>query len=186
MGRLRIEGTEGAEIAIGGKMIGRLPLAAPLHLDDGPVHIHAEAPGRQSADKDVVVASGEEVVAKMELNPRPLPAVAAGLPPAPVTMAVPVESQRGRKWLGAGLVVGGVAAIATGIVWLGIDNKGTCDAAPHGTCQHLYDTSLQGWLALGAGVALAGTGTGLLLWRGHHQEVGVAVGPSSILAAGRF
>jgi hypothetical protein len=188
IGRLRVEGTNGAEVTIGERAVGRLPLAAPLHLNGGPVHLHAEAPGHQAADKDVVIAAGEEVVARMELDVS-LPPVATvvGAPIVPMIMAVPTDSGRGRRWAGAGLIGGGVAAIATGLVWVAVDSDVTCDPAPRGTCRHLYNTWLQGWLAIGAGAVLVGSGAGLLLWRGHHQQVAaITVGPTSLFAAGQF
>ena len=187
VGRVRIEGTEGAEITVDGKVVGRLPLPAPVHINPGTIRIHVSASGRQPADVDVVVAAGQEVVATTELEPTAIALVPAGPPPTvPLTPAFGAEDGRWRKWAGAGLVAAGVATIAAGVVWLAIDGKGTCDPAPQGTCQHLYDTSAQGWIALGVGAVLAGSGAGFLLWGGHDQLVSVAFGPTSIFARGRF
>jgi hypothetical protein len=91
-----------------------------------------------------------------------------------------------RQWTGTALVGAGVASVVVGVAWLAINGKGTCDPAPGGTCQRNYDTSLQGWLAVGAGVALAGTGFGLLVWHGHDEQISLSLGPSSFAATGRF
>ena len=186
VGRVRIEGTEGAEITVDGKVVGRLPLPAPVHTNPGTIRIHVSASGRMPADVDIVVAAGQEVVATTELDPSPIALVPAGPPPVPLASAFGAEDSRWRKWAGTGLIAGGVATIVAGVVWLAVDGKGTCDPVPRGTCQHLYDTSLQGWVALGAGAALAGAGTGILLWHDYHQEINVAIGPTSLFATGRF
>jgi hypothetical protein len=186
VGRVRIQGTEGAEITVDGKVVGRLPLPSPVHINPGTIRIHVSASGRQPADVDVVVAAGQEVVATTELDPNPITLVPAGPPPVPLTPALGAEDRRSRTWAETGLIAAGGVTIITGVVWLAIDGKGTCDPAPRGTCQHLYDTSLQGWIAIGAGAVLAGTGTGLLLRSGHEQRVSLTFGPTSLFAIGRF
>jgi hypothetical protein len=187
LGRLRIEGTSGAEITIEGRLVGRLPLAGSVAVNPGAIRIRATAPGHQPFDVDVVATAGEEIVAKTELVPIPVAVPPLGPqslpPPAP---ASPPEDHRWRQWTGTALVGAGVASVAVGVAWLAINGKGTCDPAPGGTCQRNYDTSLQGWLAVGAGAALAGTGFGLLVWHGHDEQISLSLGPSSFAATGRF
>ncbi|HZL16336.1 MAG TPA: hypothetical protein VFG23_01195 [Polyangia bacterium] len=186
--KLRVQGTEGADVVVEGKPVGRLPRPAPLYASPGTIKIHASAAGHASLDKEVVGTAGEEVVANLELDLLPLEAVA---PPPPLFQSLLSsdggrETPRWRRWTGIGLIGVGAAALVTGIVWLDINNKGTCSAPAGAICEHLYDTSLQGWIALGAGVALGATGTVLEVWKGQRQEVGVAVGPGSAALRGRF
>jgi tetratricopeptide (TPR) repeat protein len=184
--KLRVQGTEGADVVVEGKPVGRLPRPAPLYASPGTIKIHASAAGHAGVDKEVVGTAGEEVVANLELDLL----LEVAVPPPPVESLLSSggapESPRWRKWTGIGLIGAGAAALATGIVWLDINNKGTCNAPTGAICEHLYDTSLQGWIALGAGVALGAGGTVLEVWKGRRQEVGVAVGPGSAALRGRF
>ncbi len=77
------------------------------------------------------------------------------------------------KWLAAG---GSVAALATGGVFLWID--GDCIDQPN--CIRLRDTKVQGFAAIGAGVALGGVATWLFI-KDHraHRRGGVAVVPGA-------
>jgi hypothetical protein len=182
LGHLRFEGTDGAEITIAGKVIGRLPLTTSVVVEPGVIRIHAAAPGHEPGDFTATVAAGEEVVAKAELVPIPI----VPLPATPVAPLSLPPRPRWAAWTGTALVGAGVAAAAAGIVWLAIDGNGTCDPAPAGACQRRYDTSLQGWLAVGAGAVLVGAGVGILVWRGHHERLSLRLGPSSFAAAATF
>jgi hypothetical protein len=157
-------------------------------VNPGAIRIRATAPGHQPFDVDVVATAGEEIVAKTDLVPIPVAVPSLGprplLPPAaPLS---PPEDHRWRQRTGTALVGAGAAAVAVGVVWLAINGKGTCDPTPGGTCQRNYDTSLQGWLAVGAGAALAGAGVGLIVWHGHDDQLSLSVGPNSFAATGRF
>jgi hypothetical protein len=182
LGHLRFEGTDGAEITIAGKVIGRLPMPASVAIEPGVIRIHAAAPGHQSAEFNATTAAGEEIVAKAELVPIPI----VPLPATPVVPGPLPERPRWIPWTGTALVGTGVAAGALGIAWLAINGNGTCDPAPGGTCQRNYDTRLQGWLAVGAGAVLVGAGVGILFWRGHHERISLRLGPSSFAAAATF
>ena len=188
LGRVRIEGTNGAEITIDGRAVGRLPLPGSVAVNPGAIRIRAAAPGYQPFDLDVVATAGEEIVAKTDLVPIPIGVPSLGPQPLlpPAAPLSPSEDHRWRQWTGTALVGAGAAAVAVGVVWLAINGKGTCDPTPGGTCQRNYDTSLQGWLAIGAGAALAGAGVGLIVWHGHDEQLSLRVGPSSLAATARF
>jgi hypothetical protein len=181
LGHLRFEGTDGAEITIAGKVIGRLPRPTSLSVEPGVIRIHAAAPGHQSSEFNATVAAGEEIVAKAELVPIPI----VPLPATPVVPGPLPERPRWIPWTGTALVGTGVAAGAMGIAWLAINGNGSCDPAPGGTCQRNYDTRLQGWLAVSAGAVLVGAGVGILVWRGH-ERLSLRLGPSSFAAAATF
>ena len=189
--KVRLEGTPGADVFVDGKSVGRLPLSGAVHVNPGPVKIRATAPGHQPVEKEVVGTSGEEVIANLELDPIPVPGViepAASAPAFGLAQPMSESAPHWRKWTALGLIAGGGAAVTAGIVWLAVDGKGTgnCSPAPGGVCPRLYDTSLQGWIAIGAGAALAAGGSGLLLWNARHQELGVALTPTALFATGRF
>ena len=187
LGRIRVEGTNGAEITIEGRVVGRLPLPTAAAVNPGAIRIRATAPGYQPLDVEVVVAAGEEIVTKADLVPIPTAAPPlASQPPFLVPPVPPPEEHHWRQWTGATMVGVGLASATAGVVWLAINGKGTCDPVPGGTCQRNYDTSLQGWLALGAGAALAGTGVGLLLWHEHDEQISLGFGPSSFAVAAAF
>ena len=64
-----------------------------------------------------------------------------------------------------------------------IDGDASCPGP--GPCGHLYDTKVQGWIAIGAGVAAGAVG-GAILWSGRHSDTAVAAGPGSLALVGRF
>jgi hypothetical protein len=188
LGRVRIEGTSGAEITIDGRAVGRLPLPGSVAVNPSAIRIRATAPGHQPFDLDVVATAGEEIVARTDFVPVPIAVPSLGAQPLlpPAAPLSPPDDHRWRQWTGTALVGGGVAAVAIGVVWLAINGKGTCEPAPGGTCQQNYDTSLQGWLALGAGAALVGAGVGLILWHGHDDQLSLSLGPSFFAAMAKF
>jgi hypothetical protein len=81
--------------------------------------------------------------------------------------------------LGGGLALVGLTGVGLGIGWLTVDGRTTCNALPGGVCHHLYDTTAQGWVAVGAGAAVTVVGAALLLWPTSRSS-GVTVGPKSM------
>jgi len=188
--RVRLAGTPGAEVFVEGKSVGGLPMSEPLHVAAGNVRLRATAAGRMPVEKDMTVRGGEETVASLEL---PIAAPAAPPAPAPAALlaAAPTPEHRRpawRTWTGAALGAAGLAAAGTGIAWLIVDGRPTCDAPLGSVCQNLYDTKTQGWLAVGIGGAAAVAGATLLLWPGRDSttRVGLNIGPSSLTLTGRF
>jgi hypothetical protein len=191
IGLVSITGPAGADITIGGVLVGRLPLPAPVHVPEGPARVEASATGRQSAAVDLQVPGGHELTVHLDLPSVALP-TAQEQPvrssPAPIltTAQTPVaESTAWKTWTGGGLLAASAALVATGIVWIAIDDNGTC-SAPAGTrCMNVYNTQTQGLIATGAGVA-AGIVGGILLWQGVHSDTRVSLGLGGVNASGTF
>ncbi len=186
LGRLRVQGTVGAEVFVAGKSVGLVPLAEPVYVNPGPVKIRSTAAGRAGMEKEVVAVAGDEVGVNLVLDPLPLEVLPPPTAAPMVSFTMPPEAPRWRKWTGVGLIAAGAAAITTGIVWVEVNDKGTGSCGSTGVCPQKYDTGLQGWIAIGVGAAASAGGAGVLLWKGHRQEVGVAVGPGMAAISGQF
>jgi hypothetical protein len=139
LGGVRLQGTEGAEVMVNGQAAGRLPLSAPVRVPEGSARITAAAPGRRSAEREIVVRGGEEAVVRLELEseaaappppaepvapavhapppPPPEPQPASSLPP-PTLVAAPAPNNQSsvRRPLGWGTGAVAVAALAGGVV----------------------------------------------------------------------
>lgn len=189
-----VVGPPGAEVAVNGRAVGRLPLSEPLHIAEGRAQIEGTAPDHQPATLDVTLEGGKEFKATLDLAPAappPQPALTApALSAPPLSGGPPADTgRRWRPWVGSGLLAVSAAALATGIVWVSIDGNPTCDipsSAPAGSrCARVYDTKTPGWIAIGAGAA-AGIAGGILLWKGRAGDVQLGMGPGTLQAFGRF
>jgi len=179
IGTVKVLGAPGTRVTVDARELGRLPLELPLRLPEGPVHLKATAPGYGTTEVAVSIVGGGEQTVVLPLVPLALPA-----PPAtPVHLDEPAPPARWKTWTGLSLLGASAAAIATGAVWVVLDGHSSCPvtATP---CKFVYDTKVQGWLTIGAGVA-AGTAGGLLLWSGRHPAA-LAAGPGSLAFLGRF
>jgi hypothetical protein len=184
IGSVAVVGPAGAEVSIDQKVVGRLPLAAPLRLPEGTVHVRGSALGHKPVTVETVVAGGGEITVMLDLGLAQPPA----FPAAPIIDDGPLpvsSSARWKTWTGTSLLAASAAALATGIVWLAVDGNGTCDAPAGARCQRLYDTKAQGWVAIGVGAA-AGIGGGLLLWQGTRTETRVSFAPGRLTLERRF
>ncbi len=186
VGLLTVVGPPGARLAVAGKEVGRLPLAAPLRLAEGGVHVTATAEGRKPFSVQLDIQGGTRAAITVVLDPVSLEA------PPPVwagPLAAPEKPWRldRRTWVGAGLTAAGLGALALGLTWLAID--GHCETAlgRSGRCVSAYDTAALGWMTTAGGAALMAAG-GLVLYAGAGQAgpVGVAVGQRSIRLQTRF
>jgi hypothetical protein len=187
--RLDVRGTAGAGVAIDGRQVGALPLPAAIHVTAGTIRLMVTAPGRQPLERTVTLVGGEEatVVAELALLPpqAPPPTTAAIAPrAAPATEAR--QGVRWRRWVGGALAVAGVTAIATGITWIAMDGRTSCNAPPGGFCELVYDTNTQGWVALGVGAVAAAGGATLYFWKREENRIGLAVAPSGLAVHGHF
>jgi hypothetical protein len=181
---LLVVGPAGAEVSVGGAVVGRLPLAAPLRVPEGPVRVRGTALGHNPAEVEATVSGDAETTVTLDLGPPRSPA----LPAAPIIDDEPLSQlspARWKAWTGGSLLAASAAALIAGGVWLAVDNNGTCTAPAGARCEHLYDTKTQGWIALGVGVA-AGVGGGVLLWQGTHSETRISLSPGRLALSGRF
>lgn len=83
---LEVWGTpEGAEVLIGGRSAGALPLSAPLRITTGTVPITVRANGYLEMSRVIQVAAGGNVRERFDLppSPTPVPAIARAADPAP-------------------------------------------------------------------------------------------------------
>jgi hypothetical protein len=182
IGSVTVLGPEGAEVSVDGKAAGRLPLAAPLRLAEGDARIDGTAAGRKPATARVSVTGGETSTVILELPPEyKVPILDADLP----VEAIPRSPSRWKTWTGASLLGVSAAALATGIAWLAIDGRPTCDPPYGGTCYWVRDTKTQGWIAISAGIAV-GVAGGVLLWKGRTSEGHLVAGPGVVGATGTF
>jgi hypothetical protein len=186
IGRVQVRGTAGASVTIGGHPVGTLPLAAPVHVAAGSVHVEVAETGFRPAQRDLAVQGGTEQTVDFALVPMATPPAQ----PATVNLAQssPTESRRPawRTWTGGGLMVAGLASVGVGIGWLVVDGRPMCDAPSGGVCKYLYDTKTQGWVAIGLGAAVVAGGATVLLWPSRRERVGVAIAPGSVALTGQF
>jgi hypothetical protein len=186
--KIDLRGTPGAEVSIDGKAAGTLPMNEPVHVAAGMVRITAVAPGRQSFEKVLNVAGGQETTVPVDLAP---------LAPAPANPAVaaPLLAQRRseepavpawRRWTGGALAIAGLAAVGAGVAWVAVDGHTNCNPPPGGVCELVYDTKTQGWISIAAGAVAAGAGATLFFWKGKEAAATVAITPGILTLHGRF
>lgn len=186
VGQLLVTGPPGARLAISGKAVGRLPLAAPLRLAEGDVRISATAEGHKPFSIELNIQGGTRAAITVVLEPLNLAAAPPAAPPGPAPPERPWHVDR-RKWVGAALTGAGIGTLALGIIWLNMAGRcETFSARPRG-CVYAYDTAGLGWLATVGGAAMLMAG-GIVLYVGSRPgtAVGVAAGPRSLRLEARF
>jgi len=177
LAKLVINAPPGAAIYGDGRNLGRAPLA-PLFRTPGPLRLQAKLEGFEPKEITVLLAQGRDTEADLTLVPL------SSREPAPPPAAPPLvpmtdrSSSSWRTWSGGTALALALAGVAAGAVWLAVDGKGSCDPAPGGVCQNLYDTRRQGWIAIGSGAALGAAGLALLLWRDEGTSLSLA--PSGV------
>jgi hypothetical protein len=192
---------EGASLTIDGAAVAA---AEPLALPPGRHRIEASLPEHATQSREVEVVSGARVEVQLALVPSPAvaPVVAPVAAPvvAPVAPDAAARARRARSlaiWGGvtAGL---GVAALATGVVWLALE--GRCEIGSQdigGVCEYVYYNIWPQGLALtlvGAGLGVAAVVLFVMSRRARRAAPAVAptvsaAGPDGGLAvglAGRF
>jgi hypothetical protein len=202
-----VSGTAGAEVFVGGRLVGRLPAVPALRLAEGMVTVTASAPGFQPFDRTVTIQAGVRTPLAIALvpvvaapighavapPPAPAPAPAVSPSPAVVGPATPAEKSKARSWhtwTGLGVAAVGAAALGWGITWIAID--GSCPADAPSTCmtdgQFSYHTRTPGWILVGTGTAALVGGVVILL-TGHPDsgsKVALGLTPSSLRLETRF
>jgi hypothetical protein len=196
VGLVSVAGPAGAEIAIAGTHVGRLPLPAPIHVAEGRARIEGFADGRQAASVDLRVPGGHELTVHLDLPllPASMPLAGPSAPGAVLRNSSPSLLEAGgsvpentswKTWTGGGLLAVSAGLLTTGIVWVAIDGNGECSPPAGSRCMRVYDTKTRGWIMAGAGAATAVVG-GLLLWQGHHSDSRVSLGYGTVMASGTF
>lgn len=191
IGHIEFHGPPGTDVTVDGRLVGTLPLPAPVHVGAGSAHVVAVAAGHVPLQEDIPVRGGESKTVNLVLLPS-----APVASPTPATKLVqttePPRSSK-RRWLGGGLAVVGLTGVGLGIGWLTVDNRPTCDAPAGGICHHLYDTKTLGWVSLGLGAAITAAGVALVLWPSRHSSsvesphaMALSVGPSSVALTTAF
>ncbi len=110
LGTLTLTGAEGATVTVAGEARGQLPLAEPLRVTAGTVHVEAELEGHRPFARDVEVpAEGEATLAiDLERIPAPEP---EPLDPEPTPVA-----DAGWPWtMTAGVITAGTGVVALAI-----------------------------------------------------------------------
>jgi hypothetical protein len=196
IGLVSVVGPAGADIAIAGASIGRLPLPGPIHVAEGRVRLEGSGDGRESASVLVLVPGGHELTVHLNLPLLPVslahrdaatdaPAVSAPPPAQPSLLETGPEATSWKTWTGGGLLGVSAGLIATGIVWVAMDGRDTCNPPPGDRCLRVYDTKTQGLITGAAGV-VAGAVGGILVWQGHHSDTRLGLGYGTLTASGTF
>jgi hypothetical protein len=145
LGMLEVVGRpSGAEVEVGGKPVGRLPLPGPLRVPTGELNVRVAAEGHRVERRDVDIQTGQLHRITVELDPLP-PGGVAGAPPVAGAASGYVPSEgalRAREGSGRPLPEAGARA----------DWKRT-----------------GAWVSAAAGVALAGTGVFTVL--AHDSDI---------------
>jgi hypothetical protein len=122
---------EGATVMIGGKVVGKTPLSAPIRVGAGEVAVAVEAPRHTTFHQDVTAPGGKLTTVNATL--------ASEITETPVTTPPPVQPpERTERYVPAGWRVAayttgtlGILGIATGAVFGGLVASKTSDSNPH-------------------------------------------------------
>jgi hypothetical protein len=136
LGRVEVIGDpDGAEVAVNGRRVGKLPLGQAVRVSAGEVDVSVSAPGYSPAQRTVSLTAGQyqRVVfhlAKVESAPASSPAAIASLPSPSLSPSSspsvsvtaegsatgPSRTRVALKWTAAGLAAAGVVTGIVGVV----------------------------------------------------------------------
>jgi tetratricopeptide (TPR) repeat protein len=160
----------GAELRVGGRAVGELPLDAPLRLPMGTVEIEVVASGYREAHRTVEIRAGELSRESIALVPAPEelgPSPPGGADTTPATVLI---------------VLGGVALVTTivGALWW-IDRQREVDFCASASCTNReeLDSTRDAAAAttlISAALSAALGVTGWLLWPGADDQPTIACG----------
>lgn len=169
VGELTLSGPAGTRVAVAGKPIGALPLAAPVRLAEGNVAVTATAEGRKPYSVELTIKGGARAAVSIILEPLDLAAPAPAPPSPPPTLVTPWR--RVSAPAGAAFMIAGAAALAWGLTWIALDGRETCLG-----CGSRYDTHAAGLWLVGGGVVLSLAGGALLYSAFHVRSTATTVG----------
>lgn len=141
---------EGAEVWVDGKQVGTTPVKVPVAPGEHEIDVIKE--GRRTKHLEVTLRPGVNESYSFRL----------------------ARSTRVPEWVPWTSLGVGVASLASGIALLAIDEnpiRRDCNPDVDGRCQYLYDTVNGGVVLTVVGVALVGTGVGLLIARARQDRV---------------
>jgi hypothetical protein len=133
LGWLQVVGRPaGAEVEVGGRTIGRLPLAEPLRMEAGEVHVRVSAEGYETFRRSVVVQKEQTATVAVDLekaeggpvtNRRPRETETFG-PPPPIEVRNSVTGGTNWRWPAAWVSAGFATLLTgTGIAFLVVHNN---------------------------------------------------------------
>jgi hypothetical protein len=196
IGEVAVTGSpDGAEVILNGRSVGRLPLAAPIRVGQGPATVDVRSTGYASASSSVDVAGGktQKLVFHLEAvtpaaSPKLLAVDLAAKQPDAAHVGEASPSAGGgpgaRTIVGWSLVgIGGVGA-AVGAVWL-LSADGGCTAMPGFECTRGPTNRTPGWVLL-AGGAASGIVGGVVLLTRPAAQFEVALTPAAFVLRGRL
>lgn len=202
----RCAGRDGVVVAtVDGARLPPLEGTMPFRVDPGRHHVIAESPSCVRIEKEVTLATAQELDVVLALQPSPEPPKAAPPQAAPPKAELASPKREPNAWalplLIGGSSLAGAAAIvgvATGVSSLNIaaDLERTC---PDKACPADRDDDIAQGIALahvstasfvisGAGAALAAVGVILLTADGSSEEgtVKVSIGPGFVSIGGEL
>jgi hypothetical protein len=141
---------EGAEVWVDGKQVGTTPLRVPVAPGQHEIDVIKE--GRRTKHVEVTLRPGVNESFSFRL----------------------ARSTRVPEWVPWTSLGVGVVSLTSGIALLAIDEnpiRRDCNPDADGRCQYLYDTVNGGAVLTVVGVALVGTGVGLLLAKIRQDRV---------------
>ncbi len=204
VGDLTVTGTpKGAPVAVDGKVVGTLPMTAPMRLGAGQHHLVVQMSGFSDFARDLAVKGNQADVIDVHLEASRSAPIADPIKATPPPSSEPFRARAVLPWVAGGAAV---AALALGALehlrWshdtsdfnsvMATDGSGPACAAGapmHGLvarCGTLYDqlTSARTltFVGYGAAAALAATSAGLFVWNSRsvnqrNGEVAHACGP---------
>ena len=141
---------EGAEVWVDGKQVGTTPLRVPVAPGEHEIDVIKQ--GRRTKHVEVVLRPGVNESFSFRL----------------------ARSTRVPEWVPWTSLGVGTASLVSGIALLAIDEnpiRRDCNPDVDGRCQYLYDTVNGGAVLTVVGVALVGTGVGMLIARARQDRV---------------
>lgn len=182
----------GAEVSIDDRVVGHLPLSAPVRVVEGAAKkVEARANGFVDGTETVDVHGGAQVRVALHLArmASERPQASAASPAATVFGASPKKSSESQSsWTaaqvsGVVLIGAGIAAVVAGVLSLkGAD--ASCGAPVDAVCNQGARSKVPGWSLIGGGAA-AGVVGGILMFTAGGTNVAIAPAPRSIFISMR-